>query len=105
MKEKKKNPNPTIKDVARLANVGIATVSRVLNNSEKVSEKTREKVLEIIEELGYSPNINARTLSSKNINSLSFVTPDMGNEFYGIMYSLLEKKISRNNYRLIVFPL
>nr|WP_237729762.1 LacI family DNA-binding transcriptional regulator [Petrotoga sp. 8T1HF07.NaAc.6.1] len=105
VKEKKRNPNPTIKDVARLANVGIATVSRVLNNSEKVSEKTKEKVLEIIEELGYSPNINARTLSSKNINSLSFVTPDMGNEFYGIMYSLLEKKISRNNYRLIVFPL
>lgn len=105
MKEKKRNPNPTIKDVARLANVGIATVSRVLNNSDKVSEKTKEKVIEIIEELGYTPNISARTLSSKNINSLSFLTPDIGNEFYGIMYSLLEKRISNHNYRLIVFPL
>ncbi|PNR95808.1 LacI family DNA-binding transcriptional regulator [Petrotoga sp. 9PWA.NaAc.5.4] len=101
----KKNTNPTIKDVAKIANVGIATVSRVLNNSGKVSEKTRERVIEVIEELGFSPNIHARTLSSKNINSLSFVVPDMGNEFYGIMYSLLESRLSKHNYRLIVFPL
>jgi len=70
-----------------------------------VSEKTREKVLSVIEELAYTPNIHARTLSSKNIESLSFVVPDMGNEFYSIIYSLLEKRLSRSNYRLIVFPL
>ena len=96
---------PTIKDVARLANVGITTVSRVLNNSGKVHEKTRTKILKIIDELGYVPNMNARFLSSKKSYSLSFVAPDVGTKFFGIMYTEMEKRLSLNNYRLIYFPL
>lgn len=51
---------PTVKDVAQRAGVSVATVSRVLNNSEKVSEQTRQKVLKAIEELGFKPNLLAR---------------------------------------------
>ncbi|MDO7976913.1 LacI family transcriptional regulator [Oceanotoga sp. DSM 15011] len=99
------NSYPTIKDVAKKANVGIATVSRVLNNSEKVSEKTRKRVLQIVEDLGYSPNLHARSLSSKKGNSVSLVVPSIGNEVYATIYSALEKELSKKGYRMIVFPL
>ena len=54
-----------IKDVAKKANVSASTVSRVLNNYPNIAEETRERVLKVIEELGYFPNIAASTLSSK----------------------------------------
>ncbi|RLC68777.1 MAG: LacI family transcriptional regulator [Chloroflexi bacterium] len=64
---------PTIKDVARLANVSIATVSYVLNNSGLVSEATRARVLAAVEELGYRPSIIARSLKGKHTHMLGFV--------------------------------
>lgn len=51
-----------IYDISKLAGVSIATVSRVLNGNEKVSEKTKKRVLEVIEQQGYTPNIFARGL-------------------------------------------
>jgi transcriptional regulator with XRE-family HTH domain len=56
---------PTIDEVAKLAGVSIATVSRVLNSKNTVSEKTREKVLKVIEELNYKPSTIARDLANK----------------------------------------
>ena len=52
----------TIKDVAQRAGVSVATVSRVMNGSNKVSETTRQRVLEVIEELSYRPNLLGRNL-------------------------------------------
>ena len=54
--------NINIKDIAKLSGVGIATVSRVLNQTGYVSEKTRKKVLDVINEYNYIPNNNARNL-------------------------------------------
>lgn len=51
-----------IYDISKLAGVSIATVSRVLNGNEKVSEKTKKRVLKVIEQQGYTPNIFARGL-------------------------------------------
>ena len=48
---------PTIKDVARAAQVSVATVSRVLNQDKNVSTQTREKVLAVVQEIGYVPNV------------------------------------------------
>ena len=53
----------TIKDVARLSGVSVASVSRVLNNGPKVSKATIEKVTKVMKELNYSPNANARALA------------------------------------------
>jgi DNA-binding LacI/PurR family transcriptional regulator len=53
---------PTIKDVAKHAGVGIATVSRVINNSGYVKEETRRKVEQVIEDIGYHPNEIARQM-------------------------------------------
>jgi len=100
----KSNKAPTIKDVAKKSHTGIATVSRVINNSGKVSENTKNRILKAIDELGYTPNLHARSLSSKKGNSISLVIPDMG-EFYGILYKYIEKNLAQMGYRVIVFPL
>ena len=52
----------TIKDIARMSGVGVATVSRVLNNHPDVSEETRRRVMAVVAEQGFQPNTNARHL-------------------------------------------
>jgi len=63
----------TIKDIARKAGVSITTVSKALNNYSDVNEKTKLKILEIVKELNYSPNIAARTLSSKKKKRIALI--------------------------------
>jgi LacI family transcriptional regulator len=66
---------PTIKDVAQKAGVGVGTVSRVLNNSPKVTPETRKLVLDIIAELGFKPNTVARQLSRKtHVHNIGVIT-------------------------------
>lgn len=71
-----------IKDVARKAGVSISTVSRVINSSKPVKLKTKDKVLDAIEELGYRPNAIARSLKIKHTKSIGIMTPDIANQFY-----------------------
>ena len=59
---------PTIKQIAKKANVSIATVSRALNNESSVTEETRVKILSIANELNYKPNIIARNLVKKTLS-------------------------------------
>ncbi|KHF40886.1 LacI family DNA-binding transcriptional regulator [Halalkalibacter okhensis] len=66
----------TIKDVAKRANVAPSTVSRVIANSSRISEKTKERVREAMKELGYHPNFNARSLANKSTNTLGIVMPN-----------------------------
>ncbi len=67
----------TIYDVAGAARVSLATVSRAINNPEKVKPETRERVLKVIEELGYKPNAFARGLASRKSTTIAVVVPDM----------------------------
>ena len=69
--------NTTIYDVAGAAKVSLATVSRVMNNPEKVNPETREKVLRVIKELGYHPNAIARGLASRKSTTVGIVTADV----------------------------
>jgi hypothetical protein len=64
-------PEATLKFVAKLAGVAPVTVSRVINGSEKVAETTREKILAIIRELNYTPNVHAANLRRKSLNAES----------------------------------
>lgn len=66
----------TIKDVAKRANVSPSTVSRVISNSSRISEKTKERVREAMKELGYHPNYNARSLANKSTKTLGIVMPN-----------------------------
>lgn len=69
--------NTTIYDVAGAAKVSLATVSRVMNNPEKVNPETRERVLRVIKELGYRPNAIARGLASRKTTTIGIVMADI----------------------------
>ena len=66
-------PLPTLQDVADLAAVSTATVSRCLNKSGHVTEKTRLKVQQAIQTLGYSPNFGAQALAAKRTNTIGAI--------------------------------
>ncbi|MBU5488994.1 LacI family transcriptional regulator [Clostridium sp. MSJ-8] len=72
----------SIKDVAKTAGVSIATVSRVLNNIDVVNEDTKRKVLDAIKELGYRPNIVARSLKTQRTKTIGILIPDISSQFY-----------------------
>jgi len=72
----------TIKDVARRANVSVATVSRALNGHHNVAAAVRERVLAIARELQYSPHHAARSLSSRRTHTIGVVLPDLHGEFF-----------------------
>jgi LacI family transcriptional regulator len=76
----------TLQDVARLAGVSAKTVSRVVNHQGEISEDTRKRVQSTIDQLGYRPNILARSLVSQRTNSLGVVTS--GLEYYGPSHTL-----------------
>ena len=67
----------TITDVAKKAGVSIATVSRILNNQPGYSKKTKERVLQVIQELGYEPNAVARGLINKKTESIGVLFPSI----------------------------
>lgn len=77
--------NATIYDVAGLAKVSLATVSRVMNNPDKVNAKTREKVLNAIKELGYRPNAIARGLASRKSTTIAVLTSDVTRQSISMM--------------------
>jgi DNA-binding LacI/PurR family transcriptional regulator len=72
----------TIKDVAKQANVSVATVSRALNGHENVAEAVRQRVLSVANELRYSPHHAARSLSSRRTHTIGVVLPDLYGEFF-----------------------
>ena len=71
----------TIKDVAKLAEVSISTVSRVINYSKPVSPEARRRVLKAIDDLGYKPNEIARSLVTKKSNLIGIIVDDIGNSY------------------------
>jgi DNA-binding LacI/PurR family transcriptional regulator len=72
----------TIYDVAKQAGVSISTVSRVINNTGRISEKTRKKVLQVMEELHYQPSIVASALTGKRTRTIGLIIPDVANPFF-----------------------
>ena len=84
----------TIYDVAREANVSMATVSRVVNGNPNVKPATRKKVLEVIDRLDYRPNAVARGLASKKTTTVGVIIPDVSNMllYYTACLLLLIKK-------------
>ncbi|MBZ2174103.1 LacI family transcriptional regulator [Schnuerera sp. xch1] len=81
----------TIKDVARLAEVSISTVSRVINNSKPVSPEAKKRVLDAIKELGYKPNQVARSLVTRKSNLIGVIVTDIGNHYIAEMVRGIEE--------------
>lgn len=93
----------TIKDVAKRAGVGIATVSRVLNDSPNVLPATRARVLAIIDELGYRPNQAARQLVTARSHAITVVLPFLTRPFFIEVLRGVEAVIAKSGYQLIIF--
>ena len=91
-----------IYDIASLAGVSIATVSRVLNGSEKVSEKTRARVMAVIEREQYTPNLFARGLDQGTIHSVGIIVPDISDLYMSDCVSVLEKELEKEGYSCIL---
>ncbi|RUT31588.1 LacI family transcriptional regulator [Paenibacillus zeisoli] len=94
--------NPTIKDVAKKANVSIATVSRVLNNLTGYSDKTKQKVLRTIEEMGYQPNMIARGLINKRTRTIGVLFPNVSSSFSSALLHGIEEFAYNHNYSVVV---
>ncbi|MDZ5471462.1 LacI family DNA-binding transcriptional regulator [Bacillus sp. 31A1R] len=97
---------PNLNEVAKLAGVSIMTVSRVINNSGKVSEKTKQKVLDAIKEIDYQPNMIARSLARKKTNILGLVIyseEGVHPTFYNEIMNGVQSGASELGYDLLIF--
>ena len=71
----------TVKDVAKAAGVSYATVSRALSGSSQIGSETRERVLKLCDEMGYTTNFVARSMVTKRTNLIGLVVPSVDNQF------------------------
>lgn len=92
----------TITDIAKVANVSTATVSRVLNSPESVSAERRERVLHAIEALNYTPNANARDLVTKSTHVIGILLPDVSNTYSPAVINTFLQKTSEFGYNSLI---
>lgn len=95
-------PKPKLGDVAALAGVSPTTVSRVLNNRGYLSETTRVKVFDAMQQLGYRPNAIARSLQGQKSQLIGLVFPSVANPFYGEMAYRIESHLADIGYKTIL---
>lgn len=93
----------TSRDVARLAGVSQATVSRVMADGNVVTEATRRKVLAAMDQLGYVPHAGATAMKTRRTNTIGVVVADLANPFYQETLDELTTQISRAGYRVVVW--
>lgn len=92
----------TIKDVASLAGVSVATVSRVLSGKPGIKETTQKKVLQVAKELNYVPNHIARSMITKHTYTIGLVVADITNPFYSDTAKIIEDQARQNGYTVIM---
>lgn len=93
---------PTMKDVAKIAGVSTATVSRAMMNPERVSEKTRLKVEQAIAESGFSPNAVARSLRRSESKTVVIIVPDIANMFFANIVRGIQSVALRAGYKVLL---
>ena len=92
----------TIYDISEKAGVSIATVSRVLNGSSKVKESTRRKIMDIIDEYGYTPNSSARAMGLKSMQTIGILCADSSDIFLAKAVYYLEQNLQANGYESLL---
>ncbi|RKX24024.1 MAG: LacI family transcriptional regulator [Candidatus Zixiibacteriota bacterium] len=92
----------TIKDVAKRAGVAISTVSYALNNSKSLKPETVMKVKEAVKELGYRPNLIARSLKTRSTSTIGVIIPDIANTFFAQIIRGIEDVSERKNHSVIL---
>lgn len=92
----------TIKDLAKKAGVSVGTASMALNGKEGVNEQTRQRVLQIAEEMGYKPNRYARFLTSKKTNVIGLIVTDITNPFFGVIIDIIQQQLAEHGYDVML---
>ena len=82
----------SIKELAEISKVSIATVSRVINKKGGYSKETEKKILKLIESKSYQQNVNARSLRTKKSQTIGVIVPDISNEFFAKIVQSVEKQ-------------
>jgi LacI family transcriptional regulator len=95
---------PTIKDVAKKANVSVATVSRILNEQQGYTAATKQKVLRVINEIGYTPNAIARGLVKKTTQTLGVLLPSLTSGFMSELLNGIVNTAHKRGYSVIICP-
>ncbi|MFQ6066492.1 MAG: LacI family DNA-binding transcriptional regulator [bacterium] len=98
----RRKSNVTIREVALRAGVSTSTVGRVVGNYGYVSEQTRRKVLKAMKEIGYYPNIIARSLKTSRTQTIAYLVPSITNPFFSRIASSIEDLASAHQYNLIL---
>lgn len=93
----------TMQDIARELGISIATVSRVINGHSNVSEKTKKKVLEYVEQKGYTPNAIAQNLSRKENKTIAVLVPNIGNPFFSSLIDYVCKYFTKGGYQIALY--
>ena len=83
----------TIKDIAKMCNVGISTVSRAINNDPGINPKTRARILKVIEEQNFVPNNSARNLKMTESNTIALLIKGTNNPFFQGMLPIFEQEL------------
>lgn len=93
---------PTLDDVARQAGVSTATVSRCLNTPDRVVERTRQRVMSAVEQLGYTPNFGARVMAAKRTFTIGAIIPTMDNAIFARGLQAFQEELHARGYTLLV---
>ena len=91
----------SIKEIAKLANVSVATVSRVINNNGRFSEETRKKVQDIIDKYGYTTNMAAKSLRMSKSKTVGLIVPNIDNEWFSHLVLEIEKYFFEKNSKTV----
>ncbi len=89
------------RDIAKLAGVSSATISRVINNSSSIAPETMERVQQIIKKHGYVPNVVARNLKTSSTKTIGYLVPDIKNPFFTSMLAGFEEMCYAKGYDII----
>lgn len=98
----KKLTNPTLEDVARVAKVSTATISRSINEPDKVASTTRERIQNVIRQLGYTPNSGGRMLASNRSNTVGAIIPTMANAMFASGLQSFQEELAKAGVTLLV---
>lgn len=92
----------TIKEVAQEAEVSVPAVSQVLNNTGRISDATRQRVLDAIAKLNYIPNSAARSMRSSLTKTIGLLVPDIRNSYFASLISAVTEELSKNGYVCLI---
>ncbi|MDP3721186.1 MAG: LacI family DNA-binding transcriptional regulator, partial [Anaerolineaceae bacterium] len=99
----KKKRSITIQDVAQTAGVSVSTVSRVLNGKVDVARETQDRINGVIEELGYTSNLAARSMRSQKKNLIGLIMPDIAYPFAIEVMKGVNRAIAESEFDLLVY--